>query len=381
MRVFFKTIFVQLLVNIYVFWWGWKILPDRKYIRIPYILFFVLELTVYLIGFFATDYLPAATLADIMWFGTSWVIFIAFIASFLLGYDLLRFVNKKVFRLFRKKLDLESKKLRLGYFFTVIAFVLCLMVYGNYNFRYPVITEMNLEVDKKSKIDNLRIVMVSDVHVGLLINKKILKRYVDRIMEQKPDLILLVGDIIDYDLKSVANQNMQEEFKRLKAPYGVYGSTGNHEYIKLAEEKNYNKIDWLTEKSGITMLRDTALMVDSAFYIVGREDDKCPERKSLSQIMANVDKRYPIIVMNHEPHFLDEEVNNDADIALYGHTHNGQVFPWNYVVSLFYELSYGYKKKDNTHIYVSSGLGLAGPQYRIGTKSEIVVLDVKFRKK
>lgn len=381
MRVFFKTIFVHVLVNLYVFWWGWKILPDRKYIRIPFILFFVLELFVYLVGFFASDYLPTSILNNIMWLGTSWVIFVAFLAVFLLGYDFLRFINKKVIRLFRQRIDLESKKLRLTYFLTIIVFVFCVMVYGNYNFRHPAVTEMTLEVDKESKLDNLRIVMVSDVHAGLLIDKKILNMYVDRIMEQDPDLILLVGDIIDYDLKSVTNQNMQEEFKRLKAPYGVYGSTGNHEYIRLSEEENYNKIDWLTEKSGITMLRDSAIMVDSTIYIVGREDDKQPNRKPLSQILDNVNKNYPVIVMNHEPNDLKEEANNNVDIALYGHTHNGQVFPWNFVIALNYELSYGYKKKDNTHMYVSSGLGLAGPQYRIGTKSEIVVLNVKFRKK
>lgn len=381
MRVFFKTIFVQVLVNLYVFWWGWKILPDRKYIRIPFILFFVLELLVYLVGFFASDYLSAPILANIMWLGTSWVIFIAFIAAFLLGYDLLRLINRKFVRLFRRKIDLESKKLRQGYFFTIIVFVLCMMVYGNYCFRHPTVTKITLEVNKESKIDNLRIVMVSDLHVGLLIDKEILNNYVDRIMEQKPDLILLVGDIIDYDLKSVVNQNMQEEFKRLKAPYGVYGSTGNHEYIQLSEEENYNKIDWLSERSGITMLRDSVVMPDSAFYIVGREDDKCPCRKSLSQITEHIDKDYLVIVLNHEPNNLQEEIDNGVDLALYGHTHNGQVFPWNFAVALNYELSYGYKKKDDTHIYVSSGLGLAGPQYRIGTKSEIVVLNVKFRKK
>lgn len=199
-------------------------------------------------------------------------------------------------------------------------------------------------------------------------------------MAQKPDLILLVGDIIDYDVRSVKMQNMQEEFHRLKAPLGVYASTGNHEYIRLKDEEHEAKIKWLSEEAGLTVLRDKGVMVDSMLYIVGREDDKCENRKPLAQIMKDVDKNYPVIVMNHEPHNLNEEVENGADIALYGHTHNGQIFPNNILIKFLYELGYGYEKRENTHIYVSSGLGLAGPQYRIGTKSEIAVLNVKFDK-
>ncbi len=116
--------------------------------------------------------------------------------------------------------------------------------------------------------------------------------------------------------------------------------------------------------------------------------------------MQGVDRQYPVIVMNHEPHRLQEEVAAGADIALYGHTHNGQFFPNNVIMAVssmiynsgilpesisskmrfMYEIPYGYKKKGDTHIYVSSGLGLAGPQYRIGTVSEIVVLNVNFSK-
>jgi predicted MPP superfamily phosphohydrolase len=101
--------------------------------------------------------------------------------------------------------------------------------------------------------------------------------------------------------------------------------------------------------------------------------------------------------MNHEPHRLYEESDAGADIALYGHTHNGQFFPVNTILKIssviyntgwlpesmelgsMYELPYGYKKKGDTHVYVTSGLGLAGPQYRVGTVSEIVVLNVSFK--
>lgn len=256
---------------------------------------------------------------------------------------------------------------------------------------------MNLTVDKHSpNVKNLRIVVATDIHAGYLIDKDIISMYVDKIMAQKPDIILLVGDIIDYDAKSLYEQRMETEFFRLKAPYGVYASTGNHEYIDIGEKKD-EKILWLSEKAGLTVLRDTTILIANSFYLVGREDDLAENRKSLPEIMQGVDKDLPVIVMNHEPHYLDQEVEAGADIALYGHTHNGQFFPNNVFMALnskiynagiipkdkkpkfMYELPYGYKKKGDTHIYVSSGLGLAGPQFRIGTISEIVVLNVSFK--
>lgn len=128
------------------------------------------------------------------------------------------------------------------------------------------------------------------------------------------------------------------------------------------------------------MLRDSAVLIDSAFYIVGREDYKAPQRKPLEQILREqrVNTALPIIVLKHNPIDLNEEVCAGVDIALYGHTHRGQSFPANLITDLIFEVSHGYKKKGDTHIFVTSGLGLAGSQHRIGTQSEIVILNVKF---
>lgn len=380
MRVLLKSIAAQILLNIYIFWWGWKILPKNKAVRTIYTLIFGVELFSYLLLFFASDYLPLDVVHNLAWITTAWVIFLAYMGGLLLIYDLFRFIEKRK-KIFPTSIDLNSKKLKTKYYFFSLLLVLSVMVYGNYRFRNPVVTEMTLNVEKQaSGITDMKIIMVSDMHVGYLINKNILNKYVDQIMAQKPDLILIVGDIIDYDLYSVKEQKLEEEFHRLKAPYGVYASTGNHEYIQLDKEKENEKIIWLREKSGLTLLQDTAILIQNSFYLVGREDDKCEGRKSFSQITKGLDKDLPLIVMNHEPHNLQEEVDCGADIALYGHTHDGQVFPNNILMRRLYEKSFGYKQKDNTHIYVSSGLGLAGPQFRIGTISEIVVLNVKFKK-
>lgn len=399
MRVFLNAIIIQILLSAYIYWRGWQALPDKKYIKIPYATVFIAELIIYFIGFFTSGagLLPFEALHCFAWVGTTWMIFIIYMSALLLIYDLFKYIDRRK-KIFPLSLDLKAKKTRLIYFCSILVFVVGVMVYGNYKFFHPVVTEINLTVTKDSpNIKNLRIVVATDIHAGYLIDKSIVSMYVDKIMEQKPDIILLVGDIIDYDIKSLYEQQMETEFLRLKAPYGVYASTGNHEYIDLGEKKD-EKILWLSEKAGMTVLRDTAILIDNAFYLIGREDDMCETRKDLPEIMEGVNKDLPIIVMNHEPHRLFEEAEAGADIALFGHTHNGQFFPVNTIMKIssmiyntglvpeymkirsMYEIPFGYKKKGNTHMYVSSGLGLAGPQYRIGTISEIVVLNVNFNK-
>lgn len=399
MRVFFNAVIVQIFLSAYIYWRGWQGLPDKNYIKIPYTIIYVAELIIYFMGFFlsSTGLLPFDALHDFAWIGTSWMIFAIYMTGLLLIYDLFRYIDRKK-KIFPPSLDLKAKKPRLIYFCLSLLLVCGIMTYGNYKFRNPIVTELDWSVTKDAgDLKSLRIVVATDIHAGYLIDKNMISMYVDKIMEQKPDLILLVGDIIDYDVKSLNEQRMETEFLRLKAPYGVYASTGNHEYIDIGEPKD-EKILWLSEKAGLNVLRDTTIMIANSFYLVGREDDQCLTRKPLGEIMIGVDKNYPVIVMNHEPHRLQEEVDAGADIAVYGHTHNGQFFPNNTIMKLsswiyntgivpegmkmrfMYELPYGYKMKGNTHIYVSSGLGLAGPQYRIGTVSEIVVLNVNFNK-
>lgn len=374
MKVFlFQALIVHLVFNVYVFMRGWQILPKSKAYRVPYASLFIIELVLYLIGLIFNVKLPTLVLKPILLIGTSWMLFIGYTATLLLMYDFIKLLGRWIDSI--RKLNLQRTSLKRVYIIIALVIVISSMAYGNYRFWHPVVTEMNLNIDKKVEgLKSLKVVMVADIHAGHLIDKKVLRMYVDKIMEQKPDVILLVGDIIDYDLPPLVDQKMDEEFRRLQAPYGVYVTTGNHEYRLNGDEK----IAWLASKTGMTMLRDTAINIADKFQIVGREDDHAKHRKSLSDLMEHVDRQLPVIVMNHEPKMLSEESTEQVDLAVYGHTHNGQLFPNNLLMSLIYEVGHGYKKKDNTHVYVTSGLGLAGPQYRIGTISEIVVFNLKF---
>jgi predicted MPP superfamily phosphohydrolase len=212
-----------------------------------------------------------------------------------------------------------------------------------------------------------------DIHLGISIDKKRLQGYVKMINDQHPDIVLLAGDVSDRSMIPVIKQNMLEEFRSIKSKLGVYAINGNHEHYA---ETPTATADYLKE-AGIIVLRDSACLVDSSFYVVGRDDRSYANRKSLNEIVKGLDPKYPRILMDHQPYHLEEAEKNNIDLQLSGHTHNGQFFPGNLFVRKMYELGYGYLKKGKTQYYVSSGLGLWGPQYRIGTQSELVVIHLK----
>lgn len=377
MKVFIYALFFHLTLNVYVFWRGWQILAPKKTFRILFAGIFATEFLVYLTGLFFYNRLSDEIVQDIWRIGTTWMLFVLYMAMILIVIDLLFVVHKRK-PFLPPAIHSRQERTKAGWFIFSLFVVIVLLSYGNYKFHHPSVERRTVAIDKKAgNIDSLKIVFAGDLHLGYLIDKPYARKYVNLIMEQNPDLILFTGDVVDAEIKPLINQRMDEELRRLHASLGVYGCTGNHEYRYEAEEK----IAWLNH-SGITMLRDSAVLIDSAFYIVGREDLMAPVRKPLEQILReqHMDRALPFIVLNHNPIDLDEEAYSGADIALYGHTHRGQFFPANFLSDMLFEVSHGYKKKDNTNFFVTSGLGLAGPQYRIGTQSEIVVMTVNFRR-
>jgi predicted MPP superfamily phosphohydrolase len=178
----------------------------------------------------------------------------------------------------------------------------------------------------------------------------------------------------------VIRGDLGASLEQLSAPLGVYGITGNHEYIGGAEEA----VRYL-EEHGIKMIRDSIIMIQDELYIVGREDRDRPRfggqgRKSVQHLMKQVDLKKPVILLDHQPFELDEKEQAGADLTLSGHTHHGQIWPLNYITNAIYEVSWGYKKKGNMHVYVSSGAGGWGPPVRLGNRPEIVLLNLTFER-
>lgn len=375
MRALINAFIVHVTLNVLVFLKGWYTFDEKKWARILLAVIFGTELVVYSFGLIFYHTIPDTITQFIRVMGTSWMLFLLYAGGLWLIIDLTYIILRRIKRRSWRFKD-QSRKYRIITFLLPVVVVSGVMTHGHYKFLHPVVQQVHMTVHKQAgDIDSLRIAMVGDLHMGWMINRKHTKRFVDLIMAQKPDLILFVGDILDAQIEPILAERMEEELSRLSAPLGVYSCTGNHEYRYEAE----NKIRLLNE-AGITMLLDSVVLIDSAFYIVGREDKIILDRLSTEDLFATqrVDLSKPVIVLNHTPDNLDEEVEAGTDIAFYGHTHHGQAFPGNIATEIIFEVAHGYKKKNNTHIYVTSGIGLVGPQYRIGTVSEMVMVTVKF---
>lgn len=375
MRALINAFIIHLTLNILVFLKGWNAFEGKKTARIIMVVIFGLELLIYSIGFIFYRHLPEAVTQFIRVMGTSWMLFLLYNGGLWLIIDLANMIRQK---LSHKPWSIkrQSQRFKIVTYLIPMVVVTAIMVQGRYRFMHPVVQQVPITINKSAgEMDSVRIAMIGDLHMGYMINRYHTKRFVDLIMAQQPDLILFVGDIIDGHIEPIVQQRMDEELSRLHAPLGVFTCTGNHEYRHDTEEKIQ-----LLDNAGITVLRDSAVLIDSSFYVVGREDKVVPTRKPLREILSgqSVEMSRPVIVLNHTPDNLAEEADAGADIALYGHTHHGQVFPGNIATELTFEVAHGYKKKENTHIYVTSGIGLVGPQYRIGTVSEMVMLTVKF---
>ena len=216
---------------------------------------------------------------------------------------------------------------------------------------------------------------MSDFHLGVANDKKRLEQYVRLINSQHPDLIIIAGDLIDNNVLPLEKERMWETLNKLQAPLGTYFCMGNHEYM-VDFDAGMNFL----QKTGMNILIDTLVVINESIQIIGRDDfHRRPNRKSLEELVKEIDNNLPVILIDHQPFHLNEAEENGIDLQFSGHTHKGQMFPVNLLVNRMYEISYGYAKKGNTHYYISSGLGLWGPPFRIGTKSEVVVLNIELQ--
>jgi uncharacterized protein len=359
---------ILLSLNSYIMVRGWQALPAASFLRPVYLITAIVLFLALLSGMILSNAMPPLVAKAVSFAGFTYIIiFIYLFLSFLLV-DIVR-----LFSLFIHIAPVYMANFRLWMMVGTLGITGIALIVGNYKFNHPEIVTLNLSTNKPVQNKDLKIVAVSDIHLGISIDKKMLQRYVKMINDQHPDIVLLAGDVSDRSMIPVVKQNMIEEFRAIKAPMGIYAINGNHEHYA---ETPGATAEYL-KKAGIIFLRDSACLVNGSFYVVGRDDRTNANRKSLKDIVQGMDVKLPRILMDHQPFHLEDAEKSNIDLQISGHTHNGQFFPGNLFVKRIYELGYGYLKKGNTHYYVSSGLGLWGPQYRIGTQSELVVIHLR----
>lgn len=423
--IFFFSIIILIyfLINYYIIVRSLIFLPHNSAYPTIFIILIIFLASSFIVGRIWERYSIGKISTILIWMGSFYSGFMAYTLLQLVLLDFLRLLNY-LFGIFpdylTKNIDQTNKITGI----IIISISLITVIAGHINTLFPKVKYLELKINKNAgKLRELNIVTLSDLHIGTLIGKKYLSKVVDIVNSLNPDIILIPGDIIDEDLAPVIKNNLGEVLKTFTSPYGTYAVTGNHEYIGGVKKAKKYLLD-----HNIKILSDQAVLIDNSFYVVGREDlsmnhynttgqdelstimkdidetspiiisddepvspdEDCDaqssdktnciqnHRKELPEIMKNVNKSFPVILLDHQPFKLEQAVENGVDLQLSGHTHNGQLWPFNHITKHVYELSWGYKKKGNTHFYVSCGAGGWGPPMRTGSRPEIIKIKLKF---
>ncbi len=316
----------------------------------------------------------------LVWTGSFWLAAMLYFFLVVFLIDFIRLINYIV-PFYPAIIRNYYETFKLYLMLAVIGGVLITIVAGHINAIHPRIKTLNIHINKPANgLNSLNAVLVSDIHLGTLMGNGRVSKMVEKIQRLNPDIILLAGDVLDEDLAPVLRENTGETLRRLNAPMGVYAVMGNHEYIGGSE----NAYQYLKDH-GLTVLRDSVIKVKDSFYLVGREDRDKPrfsgkERKDIPELLQQVNSDLPVLLMDHQPYELKEAAASGADLQVSGHTHDGQMWPLNYIIDAIYLVGYGYGKIGDMHAYVSNGIGTWGPPVRVGNKPEIVNLKISFDK-
>lgn len=341
----------------------WTILPLSLPYRILAIVLWLLPLGMLLLIFLQRNMQVELT-RPLYVIGTAWVFVLLYTVMLFLLLDVAGLIWPSVRTYLHQHLYGS-----LGVLLTLLG----IFLYGNARYHDKVRVTHDIQL-AKALPRPLRVIAISDLHLGYTIGRGELAKWVDMINAENADLILIAGDLVDGDTRPLLGDSVWLELNRLSARRGVYACLGNHEYIggEAAQMR-------FLSQTNITLLRDSVADLGD-LYIIGRDDRSNPYRKTTAELIAGLDPTRPMLLMDHQPYALEESQAAGIDLQVSGHTHRGQVFPVNLIVDNLYELAHGYLRRGDTHYYVSSGLGIWGGKFRIGTQSEYAVLTLKSRR-
>jgi len=361
MRLFYflSVIFFILTIITGIFMFiGYKIYPNK-------LLFFIVPTIGYfpLIGIifgrlYKSSNLEIFTGHFLFYYNNMILISIFLLIVYLLGQTL----NKDLFYFL-------SNKKKTFTLFTILFFII-LAIIGRSNFTNIKKEYFNISFDEEIPNSTLKLGFISDLHLNSVFNGDSLDRVLEKMTDDKVDLVLIGGDFVDNDPYRI-NDNIKKIISKYNFPKGIYSILGNHEYYGGIDRN----IDFIKD-SGIKLLRDDILTINN-INIIGRDDKTNINRKNLKSLLNKIEDPH-IIVLDHNPKSIKESLKNNIDLHLGGHTHNGQLFPINHLVNYLNLNGYGYKKINKTHTIVSSGLGTWMIPYRIKSKSEYIIIDIDY---
>ena len=352
---------LPLLGCIYAGWHVWRILPLAAPWRWAIVLVLVLAcvaLPIFNLAF-GLDKLPMSLARAAYEIGYSGFFVLLYLVLLFLLLDLLRLLGILPAHLLRDSLVGTT---------AVVLVISAIFIYGYCHFMSKHVERIEIKTTKPLS-KKTKILVASDLHLGYHINRAELQRWVEMFNREQPDLILLVGDLVDVSMRPVLEEQMSQAFHDLKAP--VYACFGNHDYYA-----GRSAVEQFMQDAGITLLCDSVVTTRQGLTLIGRDDRTNPARQSVNSLMRQADASRFVVLLDHQPYHLERAQRAGVDLQLSGHTHNGQVWPINWIVNAIYEDGYGYLKKENSHFYVTSGIGIWGGKFRIGTRSEYAVITL-----
>lgn len=376
MALFFTIVLtIYSLANIYIYYKVYRALPVLQDHRLAYALTFFILAGLFIAAKFleATHSSLVTDILNIL--GGFWLAFMLY------GFFLF-FLSDIILALTRLTGLIKGDSIQLFRHWSLIATlsISCLMIIGGFiNAVVPVVTRYDIDINKSAgDVKSLRIAAVSDIHAGSIIRKRSLKKLSGMLKELRPGLVLLLGDIVDGEMGPVLRGDLLQYLTIPETADGLYAITGNHEFIGGGGRT----IPYI-ESKGIRILKDETVILKGGIQLAGRTDKDSfrfyrKERLPLDSLLAGVDTSRPVILLDHQPFHLADVEAHGVDLQLSGHTHNGQMWPLNYITGKIYELSYGYLRKGNSHFIVSSGYGLWGPRVRSGSRSEVLLININF---
>lgn len=323
---------------------------------------------------------------------TYWIGIMLYSLLYVVLFDLLRLIAKHT-KLKNTLLFSRGSVISIGSVVVACAVATCL--YGIFNARNIKVNEYSVTVNKSCGSDkHLKAVLVADMHMGYAIGVDHITNMVEKINQQDADIVIIAGDIFDNSYDGMDDpEGIKAQLKSIKSKYGVYAVYGNHDIDEKilmgftfdwgGKQLHNEKMTNFMKECNIKLINDGSVLINDEFYLVGRRDTDKPgtedgTRAEISELTKDLDKTKPIFVLSHEPDELQKTADAGADIDFSGHTHDGQLFPGNLTIGLFWENPCGMIKKDNMYSIVTSGVGVYGTFMRVGTDAEICSVDIDF---
>ena len=275
-----------------------------------------------------------------------------------------------------------------------LAVALAITGYGLVHAQETVVYRYDVEVDKPG--EDMKLVLIGDLHLSVNSQLATTRRMVELINAQEPDAVVIAGDIFTSSYAGLSHpERYAGTLRRMKAKYGVYAVYGNHDVEEtlfggfpispISQAFRSEQMERFFDDCGFITLADDVTTLGDTVQLAGRIDgekagDGTTNRMAPSELLAKADTARPILVLQHEPKQFEALKAAGADVALCGHTHAGQIFPGNLIVPFFNENAWGYKKVHELDTFVTAGVGFYGPPLRIGTDSEITVINLTFQR-